>query len=1558
MRFVILTIWILFALNSPAIADKFSAQSADTVAFFSGQIVFATDGISDPDGEKVRRIVKKALAKAKLKKPFQLQVGYSAIPALRIIHTKLKQRITHIEERLKELQSTKNTLQQTAEKVQLDIKLLVTEQERLKKRFHQVTAQIKSGDPFGRYLLIIEDLSPEDTLKLVGVLRSRDDIRYADPNYRLIPDDAPNDPEYVQGNQRAFNGEHGIFAHDAWQRAQSLIQQDALVAVIEGQGVEYFHADLQERVWINPGEIPAGLIESDDDDAPTFETIRHLLNDFDNNGRIDLRDLLTPSSNNPFLDAVDNDQNGFADDLLGWDFRDGDNDPYSTASDHGIRVAGLAVASTDNDFAIASACYNACRLLTLRGNSAFGGVDAVYYAAGLGTDVINMSFGQYNPLPALEEAVDIALESGAISVASSGNESINRRQSPGDFANSIAVSGIDTFGNGHFNFGSWTDVAAPSIGIVSLGRNDSIRSHLDGTSYATPIVAGVAGLIRAVYPDASADLVRNLLLTHNRSIGLENDPASRYHGTGALDLRRLFIDERLPGVIAKLDANHELGDSLVSGTIQFRGEARADVDPTAFQLYYLLAAPSAYPAVDAWTEISSSLVPTTDTDAVVGEFDTLSFPDGPTTVCLFAVDRNEAAVRDCVHFEINNFILTTPGPYNYFDPDSFADGILPQGSVDTNGYRRHEVFVRPSGEDAAWGLLGGGDEPVVDGPLVERPWHPDLGRCENGFFDFRIVAHGDEQRSEEFTHRYIDNCMQAGFPAVFRHEAQAAASSVTVADVRGDSTSEIIVAEDSIGLIGRDIGIHIFAADGEDFHVNFGGKTGVAVGDIDNDGSAELLSSIGSLHSMGHFYTINGDGSLRWDLSGVSSGETPTLVDLTGDGFLEIISPDNTELIILSHDAQILWRHDVGVDILISAAAADIDGDGHAEIAVGTQAGVHYVKFQLNPDSNSITDSETVQVLHADVAVEFPPALMDIDRDGDLEILLYTVWNQEHLLAAYHHDGEPVAGWPVRLVTGPATPIALGLSQLDFSDTSIIVADSLNSYLISHTGKTLTRERLFANHEPVNTTLADVDGDGISDVITYAVSRSGDGDLVYAHSRDGEPLIGFPKILPSGEAGPMAHWTEDLDDDDDLEIVVASDRIYVWDLPSQAAPPSWPAVQGDAHYTGVASLQDLNRFVVNSDQDLVDTVPGDGRCQASNDRCTLRAAVEESNALSGPNAVTVPAGEYVLSQGEIVIQGGLYLNGDGLGTTSIDGAGRDRIFRIQRDSDVFIRRMAIRNGSVDDEGGGVVNFGNLWLIQSRVTGNRITTSLGTRGDVFGAGIYNAHGASLELIESWVDDNAFQLERHPSAAYQGEGGAGIANRGRLEIRRSTVFNNRFARTGGGIYERGSELVLIDSSTISGNFAQDSGAGIDAHRALVQLRNSTVVNNRLSRPGRLGAGLAYPFAGQGIDILNSIVAQNIAGDGVPSNCLNRVTSISNNLLGPDCEANASNTDIRSDQPGLEPLQFDGDQSPAHPLSDDSPVIDAGLCTFSAPVDQVGTFRPQGNDCDIGAVERSVE
>ena len=368
------------------------------------------------------------------------------------------------------------------------------DQERYIVRFKTITNASFSAKRFSTSSAVrAEKVLPLDNSVVVKLSAEERAAMAASPDVESIEIDhpihayfEPNDPSFSL--QHGLNGPHGVSAPSAWNIATGSAAK--LVAVIDS-GVDFNHEDLQGALWSNSGEIASN--------------------------------------------GIDDDGNGFVDDIRGYDFGSdtGDSDP-TDENGHGTHVSGIIAATGNNALGVIGIAWQTkivpVKCLDDSGNGYLSYlVNALDYVSllkdqGYPIAIVNMSLGTDERSEALNRAVERVSARGILLVAAAGNNyGRNNDETPSfpantDNPNVISVAATNSSGNlaSFSNFGPTTvDVGAPGAAILStvpFALKGALYDYIDGTSMAAPHVSGIAALVAAANPSASAQLIKSIIL--------------------------------------------------------------------------------------------------------------------------------------------------------------------------------------------------------------------------------------------------------------------------------------------------------------------------------------------------------------------------------------------------------------------------------------------------------------------------------------------------------------------------------------------------------------------------------------------------------------------------------------------------------------------------------------------------------------------------------------------------------------------------------------------------------------------------------------------------------------------------------------------------------------------------------------------------------------------------------------------------------------------------------------------------------------------------------------
>ncbi|GAB4140968.1 MAG: hypothetical protein Fur0041_16190 [Bacteroidia bacterium] len=359
---------------------------------------------------------------------------------------------------------------------------------------HQVTGlarpfwNAKNSDVLPRtYMLEFSDA--QNVMNIIAELKATGKVEYAERVPLTKTCLTPNDPSYSsQWNLAQIN------ASGAWNYFSS--GSNIVIAIVD-DAVDRNHPDLSPNLWVNTGEI---------------------------------------ANNN-----IDDDGNGYIDDINGFDVGNNDNNPNppSSAYDHGTHVAGIASARANNNTGIASIGFS-CKLMAVKAttssSSITNGYDGIVYAVNSGADVINMSWGGTGSSTTAQNIITWASNQGVLLIAAAGNSNVNSMFYPAGYSECMAVASTTTgdVKSSFSNYGTWVDISAPGSNIYSTLPGTGYGNK-SGTSMASPLVAGLAGLMLSLNPGLTPSDIKSCITSTAVNINAANPSYTGQLGAGRID---------------------------------------------------------------------------------------------------------------------------------------------------------------------------------------------------------------------------------------------------------------------------------------------------------------------------------------------------------------------------------------------------------------------------------------------------------------------------------------------------------------------------------------------------------------------------------------------------------------------------------------------------------------------------------------------------------------------------------------------------------------------------------------------------------------------------------------------------------------------------------------------------------------------------------------------------------------------------------------------------------------------------------------------------------------
>ncbi len=797
-------------------------------------------------------------------------------------------------------------------------------------------------------------------------------VEYVQPDYEYHLLAMPNDT-YVSTEQWSLKNTGQTF-HDSrldsisgtsgadidWEPAYTagLPTNKIIVAVVD-TGVDYTHDDMKNQMWINPGEIA-------------------------DNG-------------------IDDDGNGYIDDIYGYDVVNADSDPMDDHL-HGTHCAGTIAAEANNNYGMVGVNPNA-KIMAVKifkgdGSGAYSSITApaIKYAADNGAQVMNNSWGGWSFDELNRDAVEYATELGCLFVAAAGNDnSGNVGHYPSSYPGAVSVAATTADDERAYfsNYGTGVDLSAPGHYIFSLlssivtppyGEYDNDFLIISGTSMACPTAAGAASLLVAKYPGFTPWVYQKVMQATCEST---NFYAINSNYVGKLGAGRIRVNEALnyTNEVAFLTSYVELVEGF-GRTFLAPGESAGMYVKVATWLHDMTNLSIKVTALTADVSVSD---PSTYSIGTLASQDVIILPDDAFTVTVAADAPWSENQKIRVELLQGTDVLATR----------------------TNTVPIYEgQLTLPTVYD----LDGDGLKEVVGGMGSTVSAFDASGRLK-WFFSLPFLY---------------------------------GPSGVSLGDVDGDGKGEVVFMSTlSAGANTFDRKIYVLEDDGtvkpgwpkdvwiNRFNYTIGYSLDPRLADMDGDGDLDIvLNGLGNDYKV-RYLVMDEEGATLGEYTSPIEKNAPSslaVTDMDGDGDIEIVAfeqrlflstePETVTLRILDHTAQPVhdWIVEEGpetrqanvyatshfapvladldadglVDILTICYFEDLDGTkSHAKLCVWKQDGSFMPGFPTAADS----------VITVDM-----PVVADVDGDGDLEIFNFSA--SKHLLG-WDHEGNLLPHFPI-----------------------------------------------------------------------------------------------------------------------------------------------------------------------------------------------------------------------------------------------------------------------------------------------------------------------------------------------------------------------------------------------------------------------------------------------------------------------------------------------------------------------------------------------------------------
>jgi len=954
-------------------------------------------------------------------------------------------------------------------------------------------------------------------------------------NYIMKTMLTPNDAYYSQlwgmENTAQLGGvvDADIDASAAWDVTQGA--PFITIGVIDS-GVNYNHPDLINNMWTNPGEIPGNL--------------------------------------------MDDDLNGYIDDVYGYNFAYGTSDPLDDMG-HGTHCAGTIAAEGNNDIGVIGACPE-CRIMALKfldsggGGTLDAGIEALYYALDNGAQMTSNSWGCPNcgSIPEMTTAFNYAEAQGMLSIAAAGNEYSGSGQTPpGNIPSTLSVAALDQNDEkaDFSNWGSTTDLAAPGVDVLSTvfvgaplnnagscstipNLENGLYTYCPGTSMATPHVAGVAGLVLSLNPTFTPFEMKALLVSSTDSLTTPFDVGSgRINAHTAV--QSVQSGNAIPiAVIESIEQTNTFTLTVSGSSFAIGGNSKG---------YTLELGEGTVPTNWEIVSIGSQAVQ----GGMLGTIQTSDLLDGPYSLRL-TTSADELVTADTQIFSVNNLHI------NQLTETMQKHGavISLEGSVYIPDFTHYTVEW--SFEDTnVWSIAGitlsqGGQTIITEGEFAV--FDSSLTPEQEGWYKIRVTAHGQNGQQQEETTVYLDPDLKDGYP--IRIPKDPLPNYYSIVDPliikNTDGTSNIYahlwVSEPNYPHEQGEL--YGFSPQGQ-LLPNFPIATGYPEGcvfypqgpisgiDVDSDGEEEIVFPITVFKQFSSDICVadpqapNPNNYRRFEIHAYEKDGTMVqgfphrYHDLDGFDFY-------------------YFRRDGGAPIV----GADVDNDNEVELIAKFHNKLHVLETDGTLLSGQpISLGWGFGICHGVSLLAHPqfdgtPAVGNFDADEDLEIVVsysrddptnscdYDPTNgNDGLVYVFNYDGSYVSGWPVEIpYPGVYSSPAVGDLNLDGEEDIVlsVITDFGSAgpiektlYALDRAGNTLPGWPTYDNNIVISSpALFDIDEDNYLEVVVggqpYAFA---DTNTMHVFHYDGTEYEGdfqeqWPVQFGNDNIGPVVYADE------------------------------------------------------------------------------------------------------------------------------------------------------------------------------------------------------------------------------------------------------------------------------------------------------------------------------------------------------------------------------------------------------------------------------------------------
>ncbi|MFL2983191.1 MAG: S8 family serine peptidase [Candidatus Neomarinimicrobiota bacterium] len=887
-----------------------------------------------------------------------------------------------------------------------------------------------------RYYVIEFYESKNNIKQSIDIFSNLDCIRIVEFVPVVNIDDRPNDQYWDQlYGLRQINADNAFTLWD-FQNGDipgSNPDKEIVVGVVD-VGLMWDHPDLIDNIWRNLGEDADG-------DGDVLELV-------DGQWVLDSGD-----TNN-----IDDDGDGYVDNLIGYDVAYGDNNPYptNTSMEHGTMVAGCVSAVTNNEIGISSVGW-AVKLMGVNSSQNSStishGYEGILAAAQMGADIINLSWGMSSWFESHEAFINVIIDNyNCILVAAAGNYGVNEPHYPASYDNVISVTATSAGNkfNCWANFHETVNLSAPGEAILTTipfsSSDEEMYRDVTGTSFSSPTVAGAFALLKSVFPHGDSQMLISRILNGTSYFDDMDDNCNGENlhgllGEGQLNIHSsLIMDpfiEVIPLGVSAISYNGMVipGDTVVIDVLLQNIPGSAPIENVVLNL----------------------TIDDSNIEIINNEYNHSNIiSSGQEFIASFMIASNELVSFGeiaCSLYVHSNVSANLPTGLEFIPQNQYLEVFLPVGH-NQDGYPIENISI--NGEPLFVDLYGNSTPQIFfnSDSSIHGKWFSGIdvfgfpihlqGRVTTTLSAGDLDADGDMELvfGTENGNMHIHN--KDGSQYLVLSQLDTVVGHITLSDIdfSGNLNIVFVTRNDSLSTV------HVVDLSGQylegfPFNLDFMVRNGVSVADLDLDGLMDII--VPSEEEKIHVIDAVGNPKLGFPIAFSSSLTTPVSVaDMDSDQDLEMIMGlSDGDIVVLHHDGSIMNIFSSNSTIQGGISIADIDQNEKMELIFNSN---DHTLHAWEPYGDRNLNGWPINLGHLSMS---EPILVDLDNNLRLEVINVTINGDIHII---NHDGTTFENFPY--LSNDTTKYTPAIGDLDNdgdyeiilgTNSSLRVIDIMNS---------------------------------------------------------------------------------------------------------------------------------------------------------------------------------------------------------------------------------------------------------------------------------------------------------------------------------------------------------------------------------------------------------------------------------------------------------------------------------------------------------------------------------